>query len=230
MLVPYWLMKTLCVVCFILNSISIFLSLSALFLLLMAFFNFGHFFADITESADIQPTSIDSVFNLSLWNLPLGNNSEALPMSDTTLPPSNNETIFPVNLKSTSHDFAALDTDQQLPLIVYLLFYLATAIVGLYGAHTFYNHKKIYFLISHVLLLFVIICFNLIAWFEFRAYSPLSTSPYEDNYLLLASLFDFINILVALCLLTALITNRLYVGHKQRNSIGPVVDSANSSE
>lgn len=207
MLVPYWLVRTLCILCFILNTISICLCLSALFLLIMSYFGFEHLFNEINESPSFQPKEI-TFFNISLVSSPNENNS------------SKN---VPVGTTSSPLSFPDHNSEQQFSLIVYLLFYLTTAILGVLGAfyHTLYHSRKMYFLVSHALLLFTIICFNLVAWFEFRAYSPLSLSPYEDSHLLLAALFDFIDLLVALCLITALTLNRLYVNRK-RNSINPI--------
>lgn len=205
MLVPYWLVRTLCILCFILNTISICLCISALFLLLMSYFGFEHLFTEISEMPSFQPKEI-TYFNISLVSPFNKNNSlQNIPVATTSSPLS-----FPDH-----------NSEQQFSLIVYLLFYLTAAILGVLGAHTLYHSRKMYFLVSHALLLFTIICFNLIAWFEFRAYSPLSLSPYQDSHLLLAALFDFIDLLVALCLITALTINRLYVNRK-RNSINPI--------
>lgn len=215
MLVPYWLVRTLCILCFILNTISICLCLSALFLLIMSYFGFEHLFNESSESPSLQPKEI-TFFNISLVSpFNENNSSQNIPVATTSSPLS-----FPDD-----------NSEQQFSLIVYLLFYLTTAILGVLGAHTLYQSRKMYFLVSHALLLFTIICFNLIAWFEFRAYSPLalseakssplSLSPSDDSHLLLAALFDFIDLLVALCLITALTINRLYVNRK-RNSINPI--------
>lgn len=207
MLVPYWLVRTLCILCFILNTISICLCLSALFLLLMSYFGFEHLFTEISETPNFQPKEI-TFFNISL----------VLPFNE-----NNTSQNIPVATTSSPLSFPDHNSEQQFSLIVYLLFYLTAAILGVLGAagHTLYHSRKMYFLVSHALLLFTIICFNLIAWFEFRAYSPLSLSPYQDSHLLLAAFFDFIDLLVALCLITALTINRLYVNRK-RNSINPI--------
>jgi len=208
MLIPYWFVKALCVVCFVLNTISICLCVSALFLLIVAYLDLGHIFADISHSTKIQPSE-GRIFNVSILNFAL-NDSESSNATEKHAPP--------LHLPNSNPN--------QLPLIIYLLFYLATAVLGVLGAITHYQPKKIYLLVSHALLLFAIITFNLVAWFEFRALSPLNSSPYEEIHLLLAALFDFIDLLVALCLITALTMNKVYIGHKQRNSISPIADNA----
>lgn len=215
MLVPLWLVRTLCIVCFILNTISILLCFSALFLLIMSYLGFEHLFIENSDSSNFPTKEITS-YNNSLSPLLFAVNRS---ISSTAQPLNKSSQMQASTPSSTS--FPGHNSEQHFSLIVYLIFYLITAILGVLGAHTLYNSRKIYFLMSHALLLFSIICFNLIAWFEFKDYSPLSLSPYEDSHLLLAALFDFIDLLVALCLITALTINCFYVNRK-RNSINPI--------
>lgn len=215
MLVPSWFVRTLCILCFILNTISIFLCFSALFLLIMAYLGFEHLFTETNDPSNFQTKEssfLSNSLSLSLFTTNASISSTAIPFNKSSQ--SQTATASPISFPDQS-------SEQHFSLIVYLLFYLTTAILGVLGAHTLYLSRKMYFLMSHALLLFTIICFNLIAWFEFKDYSPLSLSPYEDSHLLLAALFDFIDLLVALCLITALTINRLYVNRK-RNSINPI--------
>lgn len=197
-LVPHWIVKVLCVLFFILNLISICLCLSALFLLLLASLNLGHLFG--------QPPPPPPTWTLSP------------PLIDP------NGTVANSTIRPDSFDSLPSPHSPSIPynLIVYLLFYLTVAILGVLGATTRFRRKKTYFLIAHILLLLGVICFNLLAWFHFRAYSPLDSSPYDELHLFLASIFDFVDFFLGLSLLIVLFINRMYAGHKQRNSIEPM--------
>ena len=203
MLLPHWLVKTLCVACFILNAISILLCLSALTLILLVFLKLEHLFGlSMEDDSTNMPYGFAS--NHSIWN---------------------GMTNQPTLIENDSSPKLTRSKPIQFSLVIYLMFYLVAALLGVFGATTRYRRKKVYLLIGHVLLLFTIICFNLVAWFEFRSISPLSSSPYDDIHLLIAALFDFIDLLIALCLLAALFTNKMYIGSKHRNSIGPIEEN-----
>lgn len=196
LLVPHLLVKLLCVLCFVLNSISIGLCLSALFLLTLAYLNLGSLL-ELDDNGDYQTANLTAA---------------------TTDKPDRQPTLS--LLPDSNPD--------QLNLIVYLLFYLAVAVLGLLGATTHYRPRRTVFLLCHVMLLLGVICYNLLAWFHFRTYSPLNSIEHDDGHLLIASLFDFLDFLVGLSLLIALLINRNSGHghhHKQRNSISPISEN-----
>lgn len=208
--------------CCLLNAISIGLCLSALFLLIMDYLELGNLLGT-SSSSTISPFDLATTAN----SINDENTNSSLLNSIT-----NNRSVSIDNPEPDSESILPESNSDQLNLIFYLLFYLSVAILGLMGASRRYQTKKMTYLTSHVLLLGTIICFNLLAWFHFRTYSPLSTTSSDDSNLLLESLFDFVDFLVGLFLLISLIINRKHNNHiriKQRNSITPISESPNGS-
>ncbi|OTF77812.1 hypothetical protein BLA29_010183 [Euroglyphus maynei] len=156
---------------------------------------------------------------------------------------NNNNSTIPLLMNNIQQQQSS-SYDHSLNLIFYLLFYLSVAILGLMGAtRNWKNHpnyqRKITYLTCHVLLFGLIIFYNLITWFNFRSYSPLNRMDDNDDgdedNLLVASLFDFIDFLIGLSLLISLIINSKYhhqqkiptttttMTKHQRNSITPIM-------
>ncbi|UXI23202.1 tRNA uracil54-C5-methyltransferase [Sarcoptes scabiei] len=238
--VPRKILTILFLLCFILNAISIGLCLSALFLLILAFLDLGHLLGDFSNGSGLFRSSDAHTYTPSSSSPPLFENftSTIFPSSTledeeivvTTTPSSLSSTTAKESSIESSDSLLPESNPDQLNLIFYLLFYLAVAILGLLGASRHYHSKKISYLTCHVILLFSIIVFNLLAWFHFRHYSPLYTTN-DDPNLLLASLFDFVDFLVGFSLLISLLLNRYQnLRIKQRNSITPInTDSSSSS-
>uniref|UniRef100_A0A6P6XXV7 Uncharacterized protein LOC113792257 n=1 Tax=Dermatophagoides pteronyssinus TaxID=6956 RepID=A0A6P6XXV7_DERPT len=180
------LITILFILCLILNTVSICLCLSALFLLLLTYFNF-------------QETMKDQSRLTNFFVEPIYLNDD-------------NSTTTTTTTISSVFDLEQSSSDSSLNLIFYLLFYLAVAILGIMGAtKQSTNPAKLTYLTCHVLLLGLIIFYNLLAWFYFRQYSPLNGSnnysDSDDQDLLYASLFDFIDFLIGFLLLILLIFN-----------------------
>lgn len=209
--------------CCLLNAISIGLCLSALFLLIMDYLELGNLLGT-PASSTISPFDLGTTAN----TLEINENVNSSLLESV----ANNRSVSIENTDPETEPLLPESNSDQLNLIFYLLFYLSVAILGLMGASRRYQTKKMTYLTSHVLLLGTIICFNLLAWFHFRTYSPLSTTSSDDSNLLLESLFDFVDFLVGLFLLISLIINRKQQNHlriKQRNSITPISESPNGS-
>ncbi|KAF7489582.1 hypothetical protein SSS_03669 [Sarcoptes scabiei] len=234
--VPRKILTILFLLCFILNAISIGLCLSALFLLILAFLDLGHLLGDFSNGSGLFRSSDAHTYTPSSSSTPLFENFTSTIFPSSTL--EDEEIVVTTTPSPLSTTRATESSDSLLPesnpdqlnLIFYLLFYLAVAILGLLGASRHYHSKKISYLTCHVILLFSIIVFNLLAWFHFRHYSPLYTTN-DDPNLLLASLFDFVDFLVGFSLLISLLLNRYQnLRIKQRNSITPInTDSSSSS-
>lgn len=215
-LIPHWIVKALYLLCLLFNTISICLCVSALVLLLYEVLNLSRWLGHSV------PLSLGMNFSFTgsqeLFNNTLIRELKHLLKNETT--DDGTTTMTPMEPQEVP-----ITDSIPIDMLVYLLLYLIIAILAVIGASTRYRRKKIYYLLAHVILLFSVICFNLLAWFHFRTYSPLNTSPYDELHLLLASLFDFVAFLIGLSLLASLIINRMFVGHKQRNSISPLDDS-----
>lgn len=212
------LVRLLCIVCLVLNTVSICLCLSALFLLTLAYLGLGQALGEETLSQNLlkPPDYLSLLKNITDSNY------------DAQETVNDNNNVSKVVLQ----ELATLSkpTEGQFNLIIYLLFYLAAAILATLGATTRYESRRIYCLAGHVSLLTSIIVFNLLAWLHFRTYSPLNyatpSTPFADGLeMLVASLFDCINLAVGVSLLVMLLLNRLApVEHKHRNSISPMIN------
>ena len=154
------LITILFILCLILNTVSICLCLSALFLLLLTYFNFQETMKDQSRLTNffVEPIYLNDDNSTTTTTL----------MTTTTI--------------SSVFDLEQSSSDSSLNLIFYLLFYLAVAILGIMGAtKQSTNPAKLTYLTCHVLLLGLIISYNLLAWFYFRQYSPLNGSNNDSD-------------------------------------------------
>lgn len=224
---PVVLVRFLCIACLVLNTISICLCLSALFLLTLAYLDLGQALGELTPSQSVLK-STDHLFMLK-------NITDSHDYAQGIVNSSGGKNVTTTTTTTTpalSEESPALGqpTEEQFNLIIYLLFYLAAAILGTVGATTRYQRRRIYCLAGHVSLLASIIVFNLLAWLHFRTYSPLNyattSTPFADGLeMLVASLFDCIDLAVGVALLVVLVLNRLaHVEYKHRNSISPMIN------
>ncbi|XP_075584693.1 uncharacterized protein LOC124499061 [Dermatophagoides farinae] len=221
LIIPNIIITILFISCFILNSISICLCLSALFLLILTYLDLGHFLGvggrETSSSSSSSSNFPDHHHHIVSESPQYSNDNSTTTTTTTTIALFN---FNPQSLSNDDHD------DDQLNLIFYLLFYLAVAILGVIGAtRNSYQTNKLTYLTCHVLLLGSIICYNLIAWFHFRSYSPLNRTSENDPDLLLASLFDFVDFLIGFSLLIALILNS-----KQQQQQIIIINNNNNSK